>query len=217
MLTRDQTKTVRAQRKNRLLPYRKARSAGLAAVAVALMVAGCTSSDSLSEQYESGSSQGYISGTGQYTEIAPADREAPVVFDGVDERGEGRSSADYAGRVYVVNFWYAACPPCRVEAPDLAALDREYDSVPFLGVNVRDTAETALTFATEYEIEYPSVLDLQEASVRLAFAGSVAPNAVPTTLVMDSRGRVAGRISGLVADQSILAAMIDTVLAEDRP
>jgi thiol-disulfide isomerase/thioredoxin len=189
--------------------------AALAAAAV-LVLAGCSSSDPLAEQYEQGSGQGYISGTGQYTEIAPDDREAPVEFSGTDENGEEISSEALAGGVYVVNFWYASCPPCRVEAPALAELDQEYgDEVPFVGVNVRDTAATALTFAEKYGIEYPSVMDVGEASVRLAFAGTVAPNAVPTTLVIDREGRVAGRISGLVRDKAILASMIDTVVAEE--
>jgi hypothetical protein len=42
----------------------------------------------------------------------------------------------------------------------------------------------------------------------------MAPNAVPTTLVLDAEGRVAGRISGLLRDPDILAAMIDRVLEE---
>jgi hypothetical protein len=42
----------------------------------------------------------------------------------------------------------------------------------------------------------------------------VAPNAVPTTLILDREGRVAGRISGLIADRSILESMIDSVLSE---
>jgi len=188
--------------------------AALAAAAV-LVLAGCSSSDPLAEQYEQGSGQGYISGSGQYTEIPADDREAPVEFSGTDEDGETISSEALAGGVYVVNFWYASCPPCRVEAPALAELDREYADVPFVGVNVRDTASTALTFAEKYDIAYPSVMDAGEASVRLAFAGTVAPNAVPTTLVIDREGRVAGRISGLVRDKAILASMIDTVVAEE--
>ncbi|WP_346731769.1 TlpA family protein disulfide reductase [Brachybacterium kimchii] len=43
--------------------------------------------------------------------------------------------------------------------------------------------------------------------------GFVAPNAVPTTLVLDHEGRVSGRISGAI-DPSILLGMLDGVLEE---
>ncbi len=187
----------------------------MAAGAVALLLAlgGCAS-DPLAEQYADGSGQGYVSGDGAYTELPPQQRTRSVEFAGLDELGQPVSSAAFAGQVYVVNFWYAGCPPCRVEAPDLKALSEEYSQVPFLGVNIRDSSDLALTFAREFEIGYPSILDASTASVQLAFSGLVAPDAVPTTLVMDRDGRVAGRISGLIREPDILAAMIDTVLAE---
>jgi thiol-disulfide isomerase/thioredoxin len=184
-------------------------------VAAVLLLTGCTN-DPLAEQYADGSGQGYITADGAYTELPPEARDEAIVFDGVDENGASVSSDDFAGEVVVVNFWYASCPPCRVEAPDLAALDAEYDDVSFLGVNISDSEAVALTFADEFGIEYPSIMDARDSAVQLAFAGSVAPNAVPTTIVLDRDGRVAARISGLIRDQAILAAMIDTVLAEDQ-
>jgi thiol-disulfide isomerase/thioredoxin len=186
-----------------------------AATAVALLLAGCSTAENLADQYADGSGQGYISGDGAYTEIPPAERDDPVVFAGTDERGQTIDSESLAGEVYVVNFWYASCPPCRVEAPDLAAVSADYPDVPFIGVNIADSADVALTFATKFGVPYPSILDAETAAVQLAFAGSVAPNAVPTTVVVDREGRVAARISGLLRDPSILAAMIDTVVAED--
>lgn len=186
-----------------------------AALVALLALAGCTTSDPLAEQYQDGSGQGYISGDGANTEIPVEERDEPIVFAGPDENGAEISSADFAGEVYVVNFWYAGCPPCRAEAPDLASLAEEYTEVPFLGVNTIDTAENALTFATKFGIPYPSIIDANTASVQLAFAGAVAPNAVPTTLVIDREGRVAARISGLIRDRSILASMIDRVLDEE--
>jgi len=178
-------------------------------------LAGCTN-DPLAQQYADGSGQGYISGDGAYTEIKPNAREAAVTFTGTSESGKAISSSDFAGKVYVVNFWYASCPPCRSEAPDLKALSAKYTDVPFLGVNIFDSADVAATFATKFGITYPSIIDADKASVQLAFAGAVAPNAVPTTLVIDRSGRVAARISGLIRDKSILSGMIDTVLAEGK-
>lgn len=178
-----------------------------------LALAGCAN-DPLAEQYASGSGQGYVSGDGAITEIPADQRDAPIVFSGEDETGATITNDDFAGSVYVVNFWYAACGPCRAEAPDLKALSEEYADVPFLGVNISDSVDVATTFTTKNGLTYPSIIDANTAAVQLAFAGAVAPNAVPTTLVVDRDGRVAARISGLIRDKSILAAMIDTVVAE---
>jgi thiol-disulfide isomerase/thioredoxin len=186
--------------------------AGLALVTVSCS----TPSESLAEQYKNGSGEGYISGDGSTVEIPASNRDEPVAYEATLDTGASVSSSDFDGSVYVVNFWYSSCPPCRLEAPDLAALSVEYPDVPFLGVNVSDTAETSRTFASEFDVPYASVVDAKTASVQLAFAGSVPPNAVPTTLVVDSSGRVAARISGLVRDPSILAAMMDSVIAEDQ-
>jgi len=187
------------------------------AIASAVVLTGCTTNDDLADQYRSGNGQGYISGDGAYTVIAAAERGEPIVFEGVIENGGTVSSDDYRGEVLVVNFWYAGCPPCRLEAPDLEALAQQFapDGVSFLGVNIYDQAPTAMSFAEEFGVTYPSILDVNDGSVRLAFAGQVAPNAVPTTLVLDQQGRVAARIAGLVSEPSVLRSMITDVLAED--
>jgi len=194
------------------------RMLALGAAVLVLALAGCTSNDRLADQYADGTGQGYVSGDGAYTEIPIADRGDAIQFSGPSDNGETISSDDFAGQVHVVNFWYASCPPCRVEAPDLKSLSEEYTEVPFVGVNISDDADFAGVFEKEFGIEYSSILDAKSNSVQLAFAtaGAVAPNAVPTTLVIDRDGKVAARISGLIRDKSILASMIDTVVAESK-
>ena len=104
-----------------------------------------------------------------------------------------------------MNFWYAGCPPCRAEAPTLNALATTYaGDVQFVGVNVSDDSVTAAGFERTYKSTYPSIVDQEEgASVQLAFASSKPPKAVPSTLVLDRKGRVVARIVGL-ANKSIL-------------
>lgn len=187
------------------------------AVALALTLGACTGSgDELAAQYREGTGQNYISGDGALTILAPDSRATPVEFSGETDLGDTFSSADYAGQVMVVNFWYAGCPPCRLEAADLEAVYQEFkdQGVVFVGVNIMDQAPTALTFAKEFGVTYPSVLDANDGAVRLAFSGQIAPNAVPTTLVLDKDGRVAGRISGLLSDPEVLVGMIESVLEE---
>ena len=185
------------------------------AVTALLLLAGC-SSDPLAEQYREGSGKGFIAGDGSWTEIPADDRGAAVAWSGTVENGEPVSSADYAGQVVVLNFWYASCAPCRAEAPDLQKLSEQFDGqgASFLGVNVRDRAANAIAFSDTYGITYPSVMDVDDGSLQLAFSGSIPPNAVPTTLVLDESGRVAARILGRVSSPSILETFIRDTIAE---
>jgi thiol-disulfide isomerase/thioredoxin len=188
----------------------------VALLTVSAVLAGCTS-DPLAEQYADGTDTNYISGDGVYKEYAVDDRGDSVSFEGETDEGATISSEDYAGEVYVVNFWYAGCPPCRAEAPDLQQLsiDNAEAGVNFLGVNTYDQEATSLAFARSFGVTYPSILDANDVNVQFAFSASVAPNAVPTTLVVDREGRVAARWSGLLSEPSILQSMIDRVVAEE--
>jgi len=183
--------------------------------ALALTIAGCAN-DPLAEQYRAGDNKGYIAADGRWQEIPEADRGEPVEFAGVTENGEKFSSADVSGDVVVVNFWYAACGPCRVEAADLEAVWQEYqgEDVSFVGVNTLDQADTAQAFADTYKITYPSLIDVNDGSVKLAFATATPINATPTTLVLDAQGRVAARIIGQLEDASILSTLVGDALAE---
>lgn len=185
------------------------------AVAAATLLAGCTT-DPLADSYRDGTTENYVSGDGTITEIPAAERGEPVDFEGETDAGQTVSSADYDNAVTVVNFWYAECPPCRVEAPDLQAVYEQFnpEGVEFLGVNLYNGAEGSLAFARTYGITYPSIIEAgSETPVLLAFAGKVSPKAVPTTLVLDRAGRVAARINGLV-DPSVLSTLISDTLAE---
>ncbi|KTR87465.1 TlpA family protein disulfide reductase [Leucobacter chromiiresistens] len=187
-------------------------------LSAALLLSGCTGEGAdLASQFEEGSDKGYVSGDGSSLSISEAERTEPVEFSGVDESGAEFGSADTHGDVTVVNFWYAGCAPCRVEAPDLVAAYDEYadQGVQFVGVNTRDQVAQAQQFSREFGIEYPSIMDNAGGrSVQRAFAGEVPLNAVPTTLVLDREGRVAHRVLGQLASASQLTTLIDETLAE---
>ena len=200
------------------MPSRSLKRVALVVIAAAVSVAvlaGCTANDPITKDINN-KDKNYVSGNGQYTEYSVAARKSPVEFSGTSDKNKTISSADYLGDVYVVNFWYAGCPPCRLEAPLLEKVATKYaGKVDFLGVNTYDQADTSLAFARSMKITYPSILDADKVAVQSAFAGSVPPNAVPTTLVIDREGRVAARWSGLIEDESTLSSLIDKVLAEE--
>ncbi|MCU1530258.1 MAG: hypothetical protein JWP75_4021 [Frondihabitans sp.] len=180
---------------------------------VAVAVTGCSTSDSLAEQYGNGTTKNYISGDGAVTEIKPADRSKSIEFSTTTSTGTKISRNEFQGKVVVLNFWYAACPPCRVEAPALETLSKKYQSkgVQFIGVNVRDETDTATAFERNFHITYPTIIDATNATVQLALAGSRGPNATPTTIVLDQKGRVAARVLGEVNESVLDTLVSDTV------
>lgn len=156
---------------------------------------------------------GYVSGDGSLRQWSPDERGEPVELAGDSMEAEALDLTDWRGDVVVLNFWYAECPPCRKEAPDLVALAQEYEGqVHFMGVNHINEPETAMAFQRRFEIPYPTLHDHDAAGVA-ALQNYVALQAMPSTVVLDQEGRVAARILGLV-EKSTLQALIDDTLAE---
>jgi thiol-disulfide isomerase/thioredoxin len=182
--------------------------------ALVLTSSGCAT-DSLAEQFREGDNKNYIAGDGTVTEFALGSRPKTADWSGISESGQNLSSDQLAGVITVMNFWYAGCAPCRIEMPELIELQDQFlsDEVQFIGVNVRDTAETALAFARQVNLNFPSVMDAKTGSVVLSFTGVVTPQAVPTTLVIDSDGNVSARVLGRI-DKRILETLIETVVSE---
>ncbi|MDR8019671.1 TlpA family protein disulfide reductase [Nesterenkonia aerolata] len=188
--------------------------AGLLAGALALSACGSEENDQLAER-ASNDGTNYVAGDGSVQEYTEEDRGEPVEFSSTLFDGSTVDPSSWEGEVTVINFWYASCAPCRVEAPDLAEIHQEYqdEGVQFYGVNTRDTQATAEAFERRFGIDYPSMED-RDGEVMLAMTDYVPPSAVPTTLVLDQQGRVSARILG-VAEPGTLRTLIDTALEDE--
>ena len=187
------------------------------AASLVLSLAAC-SNDPLTSQYRAGDNKGYIAGDFATYEYTDADRPAAVKYSGTLDTGKKVTNADYAGKVTVVNFWYAACAPCRQEA---AQLEKAYQSfegqdVAFLGVNTYDQPETAQAFAKAHDVTYPSIIDVNGGkSATLAFGKVGVPlSATPTTIVLGKDGRPTARIIGELQSATILESLIRTALGD---
>lgn len=185
-------------------------------VTAVLFITGCSAqNNSLADQANAGDNKNYIAGDGSVAEYAPDSRSEPVDITGELYDGTTVDSSQWAGNVTVLNVWYAACAPCRVEAPVLQTLSRSFapDGVRFYGINVRDEKPTAEAFERNFGVTYPSFMD-RDGKLLLSLTSYVPPQAVPTTLVLDREGRVSARILG-IADESTLKTLISDVLIEN--
>jgi thiol-disulfide isomerase/thioredoxin len=159
------------------------------------VLAGCAS-----QRVGGSGDQGYVSGRGIITSLAAADRKMPGRVAGTTLDGAHTALSDFRGKVVVVNVWGSWCPPCRAEAPMLAraARDLEPKHVVFLGINSRNPERAGpKAFERRYKIPYDSIYD-PDGQTLLAFHGTLTPNSIPSTVVVDRQGRVAGSVLGTI-------------------
>ena len=188
---------------------------GLAAAALLLGASGCTSDpNSVAAQAKAGDQKGYVSGDGAVETIPAAERDAPVELKGELLDGTAWDAASARGKVLVLNVWGSWCAPCVAEAPDLqktwAGLQADKAAVQFMGIDFREDPARGAAFAKKAGITYPSLSD--ESGVAILALQGKAPT-VPTTLVLDTEGRIAARVNG-PATASTLRGLVDDVVAE---
>jgi thiol-disulfide isomerase/thioredoxin len=180
--------------------------------------AGCTSgtADDRAPAGTGGASNaaGFIAGDGTVQVIDPADRKPAPTLSGKTLTGSTFTLADHLGSVVVLNVWGSWCPPCRKEAPELQAAYTRLSAggagkVAFVGVNTRDNDPgPAIAFERSSKVTYPSVYDPSGRQL-LGFADSLPAMAIPSTLVIDAKGRVAARILGATTTTTLVDVVKD--------
>lgn len=173
----------------------------IAVLTIALSLTACGNSKQVA-------AKSYVAGNGTVTFIQPQDRKMGPTFSGTTLDGENFELPH--GGIVVVNVWASWCAPCRAEAPTLAALANKYKGVVFVGVLTRDSEVAARAFQNRFQLPYPTLVD---DSVLLGFRNTLSANAIPSTILMDPKGRVAARISGEITVAS-LTELIEKLHAE---
>lgn len=116
-----------------------------------------------------------------------------------DLNGIPMALTDFAGQPMVVNFWASWCPPCIAEMPAFEEVfNARAGSVAFVGINVRESAETAADMAARTGVTYDLALDPNGAAAR-------AFNVVnmPTTVFVTADGTIASVHAGALTSTEL--------------
>lgn len=114
------------------------------------------------------------------------------------------------GRPVVLNFWAPWCPPCRLEMPWLQDLQNRHPEILVLGVEA-DPAEYAngVILAADKHISFPLLRMTDSLRGAVGETGTL-----PTTLYIDSSGKVVHSISGAVPEPLMLKFAKDTLRSQ---
>ncbi len=126
----------------------------------------------------------------------------------IDLSGNKITLESLRGKVVALNFWYAACEPCKIEMP---ALQRSYDQYKgqgfvVLGIDVTDDTATTSAFIKSVGITYPVARDQ---ALQTVTAYNVTDT--PSTFFIDREGVIRSKVVGAL-DLSTLGANISSLL-----
>ena len=129
--------------------------------------------------------------------IETADRVAAPPLLLRDAWGAKVRLSDYRGQVVLLNFWATWCEPCNIEIPWFVAFEKAFhgDGFATVGISVdEDGWHDVKPYVRAHHVNYRILLGSNEMARDYS-----AIDALPTTLLIDRKGRIAARHVGLVA------------------
>lgn len=177
---------------NRSLAFLLSAAVGVIAAAT-LGFIGIRSHQIMSAKASAPAGHAQAGGSRRVVRLASNGSPAPP-FLTADLSGNVISTADWSGKVVLLNFWATWCPACRDEIPQLIGLAARYkDHVLVIGVSEDDGPPAQVgQFAQAMGINYPIAMATREIATNY---GGVP--ALPTTFVISPEGRVVQKHVGL--------------------
>ncbi len=108
-----------------------------------------------------------------------------------DLKGVPRAVGEWDGKVLLLNFWATWCPPCRIEIPELIALQEQYrdQGLQIVGIAI-DEPQSTKDYVEAAGINYPTLTGAQDA-IEVAVDYGNAIGALPYTVLVDREGGIA--------------------------
>jgi thiol-disulfide isomerase/thioredoxin len=129
----------------------------------------------------------------------------------LDESGTWRLRAMKRSVVFL-NTWGPWCAPCRKEIPELEALYKELGSgFEVVGFATRTTRSQAEAFLSNKNITFTQVQDFSSSVI--ARLDGIPSSTIPSTIFIDSEGRIAGWALG-AADPTLLKSIAKSLMEE---
>ncbi len=126
--------------------------------------------------------------------------------------GEPIDSADWQGRVVVINYWATWCPPCRTEMPYFIEAHDKYGSLGLQVVGIAiDQPNLVQDFVDVYNIDFPVMIGGVE-GMKLSEKMGNRFDSLPFTAIYDRDGNAVAAQAGAISREQlyeIVAPLLD--------
>jgi cytochrome c biogenesis protein CcmG, thiol:disulfide interchange protein DsbE len=121
------------------------------------------------------------------------DPEMATPVQARDLAGNAVSSANWSGKVVILNFWATWCPPCVEETPSLNSLQAQIAAQGgvVLGISLDDDASLYEQFLKDNHVAFPTYRDTTK-----KIAVDYGTRMYPETYLIDRQGKIARKIIG---------------------
>lgn len=136
-------------------------------------------------------------------EVLKIGDEAPN-FTLVDMQGDKHSLEEYKGQGVFLNFWGTWCKPCEREFPIIDRYYNEYKEkdIQVLAINIAESDFVVQNYIDRKGLTFPIFFDKNK-SVMEAYN----INPLPTTILINSEGKIEKIITGEMKEQDIKSYM----------
>jgi peroxiredoxin len=117
----------------------------------------------------------------------------PLAVELMNTAGRFVRLDDFRGKIVFLNFWTTWCPTCITEMPSMEKLHRKLSGKNFVmvTVNIKESALQVKNFFRKYQLTFTALLDTTG-----GVSSEFGIGAIPTTFILDKKGRIIGRING---------------------
>lgn len=145
--------------------------------------------------------------------------KAPA-FTAVDANGKNYSSADYAGKLWVIDFWFSGCIPCKAEMPYMEKLAEEFKGkeIQFFTLSL-DSGEPLLkTWRSLVKDNAGATLQLNvPGGFKSALAKAYGIHAVPRIVIVDQEGNIVDAFARRPSDPKLRQQLRELLKLGDEP
>lgn len=137
---------------------------------------------------------------------------AAPAFTGVDVNGKSYSSGDYAGKVWVLDFWFSGCVPCKAEMPFIEKMADEMkgENIQFFSLSLDTGNQLVNAWKALVKDKTGATLNI---NIPNGFKSDLAAyfgiRSVPRIVIVDQQGKIVDAFARRPSDPKLRQQLLE--------